>query len=259
LFKPLRIFPGTISGEGETIMNGGNTTIRPWAQGTAEWVCKRNLDEFHPRWRVWVQARMKMAGDLDRASMTGLWGAAMQLCAVTNWPVGDVRPKPSLSRLMDFLGRGIDETRMRFSALRLSANASASCEPSPLEQELSVFAQKLTPEEASKLRILVMGRAKKADCDAKSQVFPIMQETLLNALRRSKATSVEAEIEYLPYRWRIVVRDNGVGVRADSRWWERDSHAALAVLSERAQTIGAQFRAWSSPKAGTEVEISLPV
>jgi signal transduction histidine kinase len=92
----------------------------------------------------------------------------------------------------------------------------------------------------------------------REQIYYIGREALVNALRHAEATSIEAEVEYLPRRLRLVVRDNGRGIDPEIVRTGRPAHRGLRGMRERAESIGAQLRILSKPKAGTEVEICLP-
>jgi hypothetical protein len=63
---------------------------------------------------------------------------------------------------------------------------------------------------------------------------------LVNALRHSEATSIEAEIEYLPRRLRVVVRDNGRGINPEMVRSGQSGRCGIAKMRERAESIGAQ-------------------
>jgi signal transduction histidine kinase len=104
-------------------------------------------------------------------------------------------------------------------------------------------------------RILVAGRPKVLSSYIEEQICIIAREALVNALRHANATSVEAEIEYLPSKFRVVVRDNGRGM--GSQAVGRNSHG-LVEMRERAGKIGGELRVWSRRGAGTEVEVCVP-
>jgi signal transduction histidine kinase len=108
------------------------------------------------------------------------------------------------------------------------------------------------------LRILVMGQPKALKPVIQEQIYMILREALLNALRHSEATSIEAEVEYQRRQLRVVVRDNGRGIDPQALRSEQDSHRGLRGMHERANAIGAQLRIWSRQGAGTEVEITVP-
>jgi signal transduction histidine kinase len=90
------------------------------------------------------------------------------------------------------------------------------------------------------------------------QLYLIGREALLNAVRHSEATSIEAEIEYRPRCLSVVVRDNGCGIDPNMLRLGKDEHRGLMGMRRRAESLGAQLRIWSRPGAGTEVEISVP-
>jgi signal transduction histidine kinase len=90
------------------------------------------------------------------------------------------------------------------------------------------------------------------------QLFLIGREAVLNALRHSKATKIEVELQYLRGSVRIFVRDNGCGINPDVVQAKSDSYWGLREMRDRAGTIGAEFGIWSRPGAGTEVRIAAP-
>ena len=126
-----------------------------------------------------------------------------------------------------------------------------------LEQALSCLHKEFAPGSV-RFRLFVTGRPKALKPTIQEQIYLIGREALLNALRHSEATRIEAEIEYLPRQLRILVRDNGRGMDPKVVSGVRHAHWGLAGMRERAAGIGAEFRLWSRLGAGTEVEISLP-
>lgn len=105
-------------------------------------------------------------------------------------------------------------------------------------------------------RMLVAGRPRALNSYIEEEVCLIAREALLNALLHSEATSVEAEIEYLPGKFRVIVRDDGRGM--GSQTMAGNSHGGLVEMRERAGNIGGALRVWSRRGAGTEVEICVP-
>jgi signal transduction histidine kinase len=145
------------------------------------------------------------------------------------------------------------------SWFRLSTYAlrAASRAASGLEHSLAAMANELAFGPAS-FEVCVSGRQKELETEVQEQVLIIAREALLNALRHSDATAIEAEIEYLPAKVRIVVRDNGSGIDQATLSNDPELHWGLLEMRERASNIDAQLCIWSRPGAGTEVEISAP-
>jgi len=125
-----------------------------------------------------------------------------------------------------------------------------------LEEALSRVGDELT-HGGARLRILVMGQPKALKPAIQEQIYLIVREALVNALRHSEAASIEADVEYQRRQLRVVVRDNGCGIDPQMLRLEGDSQWGLLGMHERARCIGAQLRVWSRRGAGTEVEISV--
>jgi signal transduction histidine kinase len=157
----------------------------------------------------------------------------------------DLIARPATYRVME-------EGLVALQGLRSTASVSLS-----LEDALCSLWDELTPE-GVQFCILVEGQPKPLLPTIQEQIYLIGREAVVNALRHSGATAIEAEVEYSPRRLRVVVRDNGCGIDPLVIRSGRDSPCGLLGMRERAATIGAQLRIWSRPSSGTEVEVSLP-
>ena len=125
-----------------------------------------------------------------------------------------------------------------------------------LEEGLARLEEELRP--AMGLSIFVSGQPRPLRPEIQEQVYLIGREALVNALRHSQATSIEAEVQYLAAQLRVLVRDNGCGIDPKVVESGRNVHRGFSRMSERAARIGASLRLWSRPGAGTELEISVP-
>ena len=127
--------------------------------------------------------------------------------------------------------------------------------PSSIEQELSGFLKQFLT--GVHCEVSVTGHRKELKPVVQEQINLIAREALVNALLHSEATRIEAEVEYLPRRLRVVVRDNGRGINPQKAWKQGDAHWGLLRMRDRAKSLGAKLAIWSRPDAGTEVEISV--
>ena len=135
-------------------------------------------------------------------------------------------------------------------------NVSYSHADTTFEQALFDVADEVLPRRRrTEFRILVEGRPKILGSYIEEQIRLIAREALMNALRHAEATTVEAEIEYLPSKFRVIVRDNGCGMSPQA---VRGNAHGLVEMRERAGKIGGELRVWSRRGAGTEVEVSVP-
>jgi signal transduction histidine kinase len=184
--------------------------------------------------------------------LQGFLGVSMQLHQAVEQVPADSPAKPSLSHALNLMQRVMDDGRETLQGLRACGVASMS-----LEQALSCLCEDFAPGGA-RLRIFVSGQTRNLSPGVHEQIYLIGREAMLNALRHAQASNIEAEVEYLPRRLRLAVRDNGCGIDPQVVQSGRDSHWGLLGMRERAGNIGARLRIWSRPGAGTEVEISVP-
>jgi signal transduction histidine kinase len=158
----------------------------------------------------------------------------------------------SLTSRLGFLRSVINEGRAILHRFRSTGCASAT-----IEQELSGFLRGLSTGTV-RCEVCITGHSREFRPAIREQINLIVQEALLNALRHSEATRIEAEVEYSTRRLRVVVRDNGRGIEPCQVQSRTVSNWGLAGMRKQAERIGAQLTIWSRPGAGTEVEISIP-
>ena len=197
--------------------------------------------------------RNRIARELHDTWLQGLLSACMQLQVAEGYVPADSPAKPALSRVLYLMGKGIAEGRAVLQGLRSTEVPSTT-----LEQSLSDFHAELAPADCARLRILKMGRPKPVDAAVLQQIYLIVREALLNALRHSDAKRIEVEIHYSPRKLRVTVRDDGTGIDAQLLHSGRKAHWGLTVMRERAAHIGGRLRIRSRRAAGTQVELSLP-
>jgi signal transduction histidine kinase len=198
-----------------------------------------------------ISERARIARESHDALVQGFLGLSLQFNPAVEQGPADSHGKPSLVRAVRPMQRGTVEGREAPQGLRAPGAASMS-----LEQALSGFRDELTHGGGVRFRIFVQGRPKALTPAIQEQLYLIGREAMLNAMRHAQATSIEAEVEYLPRGLRLAVRDNGCGI--DPEVVGRVSHGGLLEMQERAGSIGGKLRIWSRPGAGTEVEISVP-
>jgi two-component system, NarL family, sensor histidine kinase UhpB len=87
-------------------------------------------------------------------------------------------------------------------------------------------------------------------------LYRVAQEALTNVIRHARATRAELELEADDERLRLLVRDNGRGLRLDEL--PAGSNGIIG-MRERALLVGGTLSLRSSAGAGTEVELEIPL
>ena len=135
---------------------------------------------------------------------------------------------------------------------------SSDSDSDDLGQEMSRIPQDLGLEVKINFRVIVSGSTRKLHPLIRDEVFLIGRELLVNAVRHSRASCIEVELEYAAKRFRMVVRDDGCGIDPQVLRARREGHGGLPGMRKRAERMGARLRVWSRAAAGTEVVLSVP-
>ena len=94
------------------------------------------------------------------------------------------------------------------------------------------------------------------------ELIRICQESLANIRRHAEAKNVKIAIREAGGYLKVAVRDDGRGFDAIAFYQNNGKESkwhGLAVMQERAQSIGGKLRVLSQPGHGTEIEIDVPV
>lgn len=209
--------------------------------------------ELNMRFEERLGERTRIAQELHDTLLQGLISASMQLHVVADQIPGDLAAKPKLGRVLELMGRVIEEGRSAVHGLRRQKR------PLPdLEQAFSLIWQEFPAQSQIAFRVIVEGTAQPLRALIGDEVYRIGHEALSNAFRHSHASDIEVEVEYAASHLRVLIRDNGVGIDPDILLKGRDGHWGLSGMKERTERIGGKLRLLSNPRAGTEVELSVP-
>jgi signal transduction histidine kinase len=202
--------------------------------------------------------RTRIAQELHDTLLQGFLSARMQVHVAAARLPADSQEKPSLTRSLELMSQVIEEGRNAVRGLRASQSASMDLEDafSRIPEELK--AGELTSASPVDFRVIAEGPRRFLHPVLRDEVYRIGREALINAFRHANAKSIELELNYSSSLLRLRIRDDGCGIDMHTIQTGRDGHWGLSGMRERSDRIGARFRLWSSPGAGTEVELSVP-
>jgi len=196
--------------------------------------------------------RTRIAQDLHDTLLQGFLSASMQLHVVADRLPDDSPAKSPMNRVLQLMGRVIEEGRHTVSGLRSDNKLE------DLAAAFSLVRQELASDEGIDFRVIVDGQPRPLHPLLRDEIYRIGREALVNAFRHSRAERIEMELEYTSQRFRCLVRDNGCGIDPAVIKGGREGHWGLPGMRERAERIGGQLHVWSSAAAGTEVELTVP-
>jgi signal transduction histidine kinase len=191
--------------------------------------------------------RQRLARDLHDSVSQTLFSAAT--IAETLPRIWERDPEKSLQHLQQIvtLNRGaLAEMRVLLWELRPEAI---------LRAELSEMAQYLIEAAKGRARInaemIENGPPMPLTDDAKLMIYRILQESINNILKHSRAKNFTVEIHYQPDHIRIQIKDEGQGFDIQ----RTTAGIGLSSMRERAEKIGAIFSIQSEIGKGTTVTL----
>lgn len=94
--------------------------------------------------------------------------------------------------------------------------------------------------------------------DEELQLLRIIQEALANVRKHASARSVDVRLGRRGGRLVVEVEDDGTGIPATIHSGQRKPRFGLAIMRERAESIGGQLEISSAKSHGTRIRVSLP-
>jgi PAS domain S-box-containing protein len=113
-------------------------------------------------------------------------------------------------------------------------------------------------EERNKIRIILdLDSGISISPEASLIIFRVMQETLTNIARHSKATQVDINLTLINDDIKFRISDNGIGISEE----EINSKKSFGIISmrERADSLGGIFKIYRGTKCGTVIELFFPI
>ena len=164
---------------------------------------------------------------------------------------GDAQYRERMARLSALIDQGIDLKRRVIEELH----------PSLLDHlGLAAAVQWYVDDVcgAAKLESRVtVSKLERLNPDLEIALYRIVQESVTNAVRHSKATKIELVVERTPQGVKLSVLDNGVGI-ADLDRARKASHG-LVGMTHRMRAINGTLDISSRKGEGTKVEAFLPL
>jgi signal transduction histidine kinase/ligand-binding sensor domain-containing protein len=198
--------------------------------------------------------RERIARDLHDTLLQSTQGLILRFQAASNRiPEGDPT-RQVLDKALERADEVLAEGRDRVLDLRVHADALRD-----LPTSFAATGNELAQGQAATFRTLVEGRPRQLVQRVKQESYSIGREALINAFAHAHAGEIEVQIMYGNDDFRLRVRDDGRGIESGAlEAGSRPGHWGLQGMRERALQIGAQLAVWTSPGAGTEIELLIP-
>ena len=213
---------------------------------------RRLAAQLNIRFEERLAERTRIAREIHDTVLQNISGFALQLDGLSKTVSAPVRDR--LRDLREQAEQCLREAREFVWDLRAPA-----LEEKDLFAALREAGEELTAGKPVQFHMTVKGDRRPTPLNLQEQLFRIVQEATRNAVRHSHATEISMDVSYLDADLiRVQMRDDGHGFDLKEASGKM-GHWGLAIMRERAQQIGAEFRISSAPGHGTEIEIVVPI
>jgi signal transduction histidine kinase len=146
---------------------------------------------------------------------------------------------------------GLEEARQ--SIWNLRANSRQGSLPS----RVTALARRFSTGDLT-IKVKIGGAYRELPSPIEDEVLKIMQEAITNVQRHALAKAVDVDCQYQQERLVVKINDDGHGFSVDDGA-EKPGHFGLSGMRERAASLGGELKLTSSPGAGTNLELVVPV
>ena len=219
-----------------------------------QWRVRQVKSRLHLLYEERLSERTRIAQDLHDTLLQGIVSVSMHLDTAVNKLPPDSPAKSRLERMREMMRQIILEGRNTVNGLRSSGKLNAN----DLEQEFSRLSQQLNAQGKTNFRVMAEGLKRPFCPTIHEEIYHICREAIANAFRHSEAASIEVEMEYSKNFFKILIRDDGIGIDEGVLKTGREGHWGLSGMKERTEKIGAKLKVYSRTGAGTEIELIVP-
>ncbi|WP_186575936.1 sensor histidine kinase [Aquibacillus kalidii] len=226
------------------------TYILDQKKRTQKLINERVEDQEQQIEKVISEERNRLARELHDSVSQELFAASMMVSAV-NEAYADT--DQLFNRQLRQIEAMIQQAQLEMRALLLHLRPIALKDKSlkdGMEQLLEELKMKVPIEVTWEMENVKMSKG------VEDHLFRILQESVSNTLRHSKAHALDVLLIERDHFVILRVVDDGVGFQVDE---DQASSYGLMNMRERAAEIGADFRMISIPNKGTRLEVRVPI
>jgi signal transduction histidine kinase len=190
--------------------------------------------------------RQRLAREIHDGVAQDIASLGYLVDAIAARPADEQQAK-ALTMLRERVSKVVAEVRQSVMNLRTSIGESES-----LGGAISAIARHLSESSGIAIRVRLDEQPTRLRPDVEAELFRIAQEAINNAVKHSRATSIDVRCQVYAPEARITVSDDGIGLQQA----RTDSHG-LKIMNERAKLIGAELVVRDNASRGLTVSVAL--
>jgi signal transduction histidine kinase len=200
--------------------------------------------------------RARVARELHDGVIQSLYGIEMKLEALRRRPTLADDDQPELSEVRDLVrveAMAIRELMQALRPLELDAREQ-------LADVLVAIVERFRRDSGISARFVAEGDVLALPPASALEVVRIVQESLVNVRKHSRATNVLVKLTQTGGAHRLTIEDDGCGFGFEGRLSAPELDARRtgpAIIKERARILGASLAVESAPGSGARIELTL--
>ncbi len=201
-----------------------------------------------------AEERNRLAREIHDTLAQGLAAIVLQLeaaDALAESPNTDERVHQAIARALALTRANLEEARRSVLDLR-----AAPLEGRTLAQALEALACDLAASSGMEITFEATGASQPLPVRIEVGIYRIVQEALTNIARHAEARRASIRLVTTPERVTCTIRDDGKGF--DPKRVPQGRYGLIG-LRERARLLGGRLHLESAPRAGTRVEVVVPL
>ena len=225
------------------------------AVGAAWGAYRMHLKRVHDRLTLVFKERARMAREIHDTLAQGFVGISALLDVLAMKLDGDIeQSRQHLNLARKMAQHSLTEARRSVMNLR-----AGELETSDLSSVLTAAAHRWVAGSAIDIHVRICDLRQRLPEDIEQNVLRIAQEAVSNVVKHAGASTVRIELWREERSVRLRVEDDGRGFEPPVTLSVAGGHFGILGMRERAEKLRAQFLLESSPGAGTQVEVTIPL
>lgn len=234
--------------DGDSFTDDDVTLVETLAGYAALAIAGAQLTQNESRFRL-LEERERIGMELHDGVIQSLYGIGMQVDLLRR---GDVHVEENhLTELVNHLNDVIEDIRSFIGNLR------SKKESLTIREWIIRLKDRLHPPETVLIKINAPDNYAPFSASAFESICLIINEAMSNAIRHSKASTIQVEARVNDGIFKVSISDDGTGF--DSALLNTSTGLGLRNMQQRARLYGGNVQIDSAEGAGTQLEITIPV
>jgi len=220
------------------------------------WRIRQVTERVRAQLKARQMERERIARALHDTLLQGVQSLTLRFQTAVDQLPPDSPSRATMEQILDSADQIVVAGRDQVMDLRVSMEPGGD-----LADNLGAAAREIGQYSAGvRFAMRIDGAARPLHALVTDDIYCVGREALSNAFRHAQATLVELVLDYGVDHFTLRVRDDGIGIGADTLQGGRVGHWGLTGMRERAQGLGGQFAIRSGERhgRGTEIVFSVP-